>query len=104
MIGNAQASGNDGVTRGRSGIFRGNDILVGGNGKDVLLGGEGNDTLYGGGDDDVIEGGNGRDRLDGGDGTDACYGTRKDAYTRCEVVSADGSGPGANAPINPRGP
>jgi uncharacterized repeat protein (TIGR01451 family) len=52
--------------------LRGDDVLLGGDGRQMLFGGPGLDTLGGG---------RGRDRLDGGTGRDACTPKGK----RCEV-------------------
>jgi Ca2+-binding RTX toxin-like protein len=64
-------------------ISRGNDQLLGQDGKDtlfgyagddVLEGGAGNDQLYGGSGDDKIYGDQGNDQLFGGKGNDSLYG------------------------------
>jgi hypothetical protein len=52
--------------------LRGDDVILGGDGRQILLGGSGRDALGGG---------RGHDRLDGGPGRDACSGDGR----RCEV-------------------
>lgn len=49
---------------------KGNDVIVGTDGKDTLEGSDGNDVLCGLGGDDTLNGNNGDDRLDGGSGKD----------------------------------
>jgi hypothetical protein len=56
-------------------------VACGLRGDDVILGGDGRQVLFGGAGRDALVGGRGRDRLDGGPGRDAC--DRKGR--RCEV-------------------
>jgi hypothetical protein len=59
---------------------RGN-VACGLRGDDVILGGDGRQILFGGSGRDALGGGRGHDRLDGGPGRDACAGDGR----RCEV-------------------
>jgi len=63
------------VAKGRGNVacgLRGDDVILGGDGRQFLLGGSGRDALGGG---------RGHDRLDGGPGRDACAGDGR----QCEV-------------------
>lgn len=64
--------GNQGRNRLEGG--RGEDKLIGMQGKDVLLGAQGEDTLNGGGARDIMNGGSHDDRLFGGGGRDKLNG------------------------------
>jgi Ca2+-binding RTX toxin-like protein len=57
-----------------TGIFDGNDLMVGSYGNDVIIGSKGADELYGEGGNDTIIGGHGRDSLNGGANEDSLYG------------------------------
>lgn len=59
-------------------VFRGNDVLRGGEKWDVLAGYAGNDTLVGNGGPDKLYGGGGNDLLRGGTGKDELYGDEGD--------------------------
>ncbi|MEQ9171473.1 MAG: Ig-like domain-containing protein [Rhodospirillales bacterium] len=57
---------------------RGDDVIVGGNGRDKIDGRAGDDTLDGAGGDDKVYGGSGNDVIEGGSGNDRVSGGRGD--------------------------
>ena len=71
---------------------RGDDSLIGGDGRDYLWGGKGDDTLMGGASFDYLEGGAGADEIDGGAGFDYAGYELSDAGVTVNLATSEAEG------------